>query len=239
MRKILFIIIATLSLCVILSCSKDEIHGYKASSALWFEGTVYERDGYDGAYVRKDSVEVSATQYPGKDEHIHNFKLFLIGKILSEPTEYKVVLIDSLSDESALKYVSIPEHPMFAAGETTDYFPVTIAIGQIPDGYVGNVAYRLEANQNFDEGYAQNQTIKLTINNVTTKPTWWKREITDAYLGEFSKEKYKAFIECTGRIDLEGLSPIEKRKICREFKQYVLDNNLKEADGTDMIIPIN
>lgn len=238
MKRLQFIIIALITICMISSCSKDEIHGYKASSALWFEGRVYERDGIQGSYVRKDSVEVSTTQYPGKDEYTHEFKMFLIGKVLTEPTEYKIVLIDSLSDESAIQYVSIPEHPMFAAGETTDYFPVTVAIGQIPEGYVGKVAYRLMPNENFDEGYAQNQTIKLTVNNVTTKPTWWKREITDAYLGPFSKEKYRAFVAYTGRTDLEGLTPLEKRKICREFKQYVLDNNLKEADGSDMIIPI-
>lgn len=236
MKKILFTsVMLALILCIGFSCKEQDIPEYNSRNALWFEKNAYNENN---ERIRLDTVEISSTFFPGQAEYTHSFKINLIGPLLTTPTEYRLMVVDTLSQVSALEYISMPEPPLFKDGVIADQLDVKIHVSKIPSGYRGYVTYTLVENENFREGYAANQTIKIWVNNIPTKPLWWSKTIEQVYLGSYSKEKYEAFILCTGLTSLDGYDSLEMRKICREFKKYVEDNGVTEADGSPMVIPI-
>lgn len=212
-----------------VACTEQEVPKFGPQNALWFDNYYWIAE--TNTYVYYNDVTVSATFYPGQTEYIQDFPLNLVGPKLAAPKRYDLVLVDSLSDADVGQYIEFPEVMEFKAGSFTDVLNVKVLIGEIPEGYTGQAVYTLVANENFAD-YATDNTIKITVNNVPTQPLWWDRKIEQAYLGEYSKEKFAAFVECTGLITLEGMSAMDMRKVCRKFKEYVREN------GLDMEVPI-
>lgn len=226
---------ALVLLCIGTSCKQEDIPTYNSRNALWFEKNGYNANNEQ---VRYDTVEISTTFFPGQTEYTHRFRVNLIGPLLTQPTAYRIAAIDTLSMESAKPYISMPEAPLFKPGAFADSLAVTILLDKIPENYRGYATYVLVENESFREGYSANQTIKIWVNNIPTKPLWWSKTIDQVYLGNYSREKYAAFILCTGLTSLEGFESLEMRKICRTFKKYVEEKGLTEADGSPMVIPI-
>lgn len=215
------------------SCTPQEPLTYEGRNALFFA----QQDS-DGNWQPIGETTVSSVFYPDVDEYTQNFQVNLIGNKFDRPTPYTLVVVDSLSDMDALEYVELPDPPTFGADVITDMLPIKVKTSLIPRGYSGKVAVVLVGDDIFREGYADMRGIVLVVNNVATKPSWWDKVIELSYLGEFSEAKVTAFIECTGLRSLEGMEPFELRKICREFKKYVEENDLTEADGSPMVVPI-
>lgn len=219
-----------------VGCKKQEVFTYNTKNALWFESRIYDKQADE--WLRLDTVMISATYFPGMVDYTHKFKINLIGTPLTQAKEYNLALVDSLSQNDALQYISVPTEAIFSANTVVDTLRVVIYINKIPQGYKGYVTYRLVPNESFMEGYAQNNFIKVWVNNVPTKPLWWTLTIEQSYLGKYSKKKFEEFIKFSGRLTLEGIDPFIQREICRGFKQYIADNNITEEDGSPMIIPI-
>lgn len=239
----LFISLALSSALQLTSCKIDDIEPYKSTEhALWVVKSV-KYDNHNNKWLRGDTVEISASFFPGVDTYKHPFKISLIGNILTSPREYKISLIDSLTDAEALKYVKFPDNIEFRAGVVSDSLYATFNLKNVPKDYRGRVVYELVNSEYFKVGYKDYTKIVIWINNIQTKPLWWKDEIISTFLGDYSVRKFEEFVRCTGVTSLEDVDSFTRRKICLEFKAYIIENKIMDIDeyGNEfpMVVPIN
>lgn len=241
--NVLFISLGIFCTLQLPSCKIDDIETYKSTdNALWFD---YWGDWDDEleSYIRFDTTEISATFFPGKDSYTHYFKINLIGSMLSEPKAYKIELVDSLSNKEALKYIKVPKIPLFGADVVSDSLAVVFQFTGIPEGFRGRLVYDMVESDFFRMGFKGYNRIIVWVNNIISKPLWWKAEITDVYLGKFSPKKFEEFVRHTGKTTLEGVDSFNRRKICLDFKKHVETSGLldKDENGNEfpMEIPIS
>jgi len=176
-------------------------------------------------YVRRDTVNLSLTHYVGVNEVRYPFKILLVGDLLTEDTEYKVVRVDSLSTAKE-GMVTLPDKLLFRKGVSADSLWVTIYKDKVEKNEEYCIAYQLVDNENFDAGYAGYTTVKVWFNNSVSKPLWWDEEIERVFLGKWSQEKFEALVLVTGILSFEGLSATEKRRYSLRLKEYIEDNDL-------------
>lgn len=225
----LFITLGLFSALQMTSCKVDDIPTYSATKgALWFEKTRY--DSIEWVYYTIDTIEISATFFPGIENYTHQFKVNLVGNILTSSLEYKLALIDSLTDIEALKYIQLEKNPTFKAGVVSDSVDVIFDFSKIPEGFRGRVTYELAESDFFHSGIQGYNKLVLWVNNIATVPLWWDDVIIDVYLGEYSETKFAEFVAYTGVTSLEKMDASERREVCLEFKKHITKNNIMDID---------
>lgn len=237
-RNLINIIISGLAVVTVFlfqSCDTREIESYDAGRALFFERwkqvTVAQRE-------RIDTVAYSFSHYVGKTELVHPFKINLIGGLLTEDTEYDVIVVDSLTTALPEQY-SLPEPPVFHKGQASDVLNVTLYKKPSLQEKEVYLTLRLVATGNFGLGYVTYSDVKIRFNDKKVKPIWWTEEVETAYLGIYSYKKLETIIAANeGFITFEGLSGTEKRKIALNTKIYIADKKITEVDGSAMLIPM-
>lgn len=217
------------------SCDHKEVESYNAEHFLFFERwkqiSANER-------ARIDTVGYSFSHYVGETELVHEFQVNLIGDLLTEDTEYSVVVVDSLTTASAEHY-SIPEHPLFRQGKATDVFPVTLYKHPSLKGKEVYLTLRLKADNNFGSGYVSYTDVRIRFNDMEVKPLWWSGEVETAYLGTYSFKKLETLIAANeGFTTMDGMSDTEKRKVALNAKAYIALHSITEEDGSPMLIPM-
>ena len=93
------------------SCDKRDVFSYEADRALFFER--WEQVGTN-KYVRLDTVQYSFSHYVGAEDLEHRFKVNLIGNLLEEDMEYRVIVVDSLTTATKDQYTI--KDPVFRKG---------------------------------------------------------------------------------------------------------------------------
>ena len=223
---ILCLIIAT------ISCSKEDVERFSSQRQLFFPN----ENG-------QDTVNISFSHYPGQNTVKVPFVLSLIGPTPSEDLEYKVSVVDSLTPAITGDY-ELPTSPIFRKERTSDTLWITLHKEKLEEkSYLLKI--QIEGNSNFIAGYHDKQQAQLRYNNIISCPLWWDEVIETEYLGIYSKEKYDAFILVTGEVSLENKEPWEKRELCLQLKKAIEasladddpNNDIKEANGSPMIIP--
>ena len=226
--------------CVLLmmalqSCDKQKVDTYDSEHALFFDR--WKRIS-DVKRERIDTVGYSFSHYVGETELVHDFKISLIGNILSEDTEYKVVVVDSLTTALPEQY-TLPKHPMFHEGQSTDVFSVVLHKTESLKDKEVYLTLRLVQNENFALGYVGYRDVKIRFNDKIVKPLWWTDDVVKGYLGEYSFEKFETIVLANeGFTTFDGLSGTEKRKIALNTKDYIALHGITEKDGSPMYIPI-
>lgn len=213
----------------ITSCSEAEMQVFESKHGIYFPISEKDKRGIDSAYV-------SFFQNPGKDRIIVPFKIMLIGDLLTEDTEYKLEVIDSLTTALPEEY-ALPEKMLFRKGRNADTLYVTVFNKDRLSDTDVRVAFNVVENENFRAGYYNMQKIKIRFDNIIGKPLWWDKSIELIYLGTFSVEKYQLFIRASGgEITAEGLEAWELRKICLYMKKLIEKEGITEEDGSPMEI---
>lgn len=212
------------------SCAKSDIPTYDSKNKLWF--TAKDKDE-----KVVDNIVKSFSHFPGAETLEVPFEINLIGRIPDQDMAYRVVVVDSLTTALASEYV-LPEIPVFRAGQVVDTLWVKLVKSPRMDALEVKLTLYVAENENFANGYYNRQSVVVAFNNITTRPDWWTQTIEKAYLGTYSKEKFDAFYFYTGLNTIEGLSSSELRSILLDFKAYIAEKNITEADGSPMIIPI-
>lgn len=218
------------------SCQKDEVEIYAGKHCLFFER--WQRLS-EVERVRIDTAAYTFADYFGQNEIVHPFTVKLIGDLLAEDTEYAVVVVDSLTTAAPDQY-TLPEHPVFRKGRATD--SLEVIMHRVPSLHDREVylTLRLTDNLNFKVGYVGYTEVKLRFNDIQGKPSWWTQEVEDVYLGAYSDKKLATiFAANPGFTTFVGLSVTEKRKVALNTRRYIKDNGITEADGTEMIIPMD
>lgn len=234
-KNIVNAVIACAVTLLLASCETREIETYASGRSLYFERwkqiSSVER-------VRIDTVAYSFSDYVDKTELVHDFKINLTGDTLAQNTEYKVIVVDSLTTAVPEQY-ALPDPPVFHRGQQSDLYRVTIFKTPSLRGKEVYLTLRLVETPDFAPGYATYREVKIRFNYMDVKPAWWTAEIRDAYLGEYSRKKLETVIAANeGFTTLEGLSDTEKRKIALKTKAYIAERGITEEDGSSMVIPM-
>lgn len=239
--KYRYITNALLACCLFLlalqfqSCDQREIETYDTGRTLFFERWK-ELSSTDR--IRIDTVGYSFSHYVGETELVHDFQIKLIGNLLKEDTEYRVIVVDSLTTALPEQY-SIPEHPMFHKGQSTDVLSVVLYKKPSLKDKEVFLVLRLVENENFGLGYVTYTDVRIRFNDMIVAPLWWKGEVEEAYLGTYSYKKYETIIAANeGFTTFEGLSDTERRKVALKTKEYIALHGITEVDGSPMIIPM-
>ena len=221
---------------LVQSCDTLDTETFGNENALYFERSVYNKA--ENVHVRVDTAQLSITHYPGMEQIEHPFRILLIGDTLPEAREYKLEIVDSLTNiEDGI--VTLPEKPLFREGVVTDSLRVTIHATKIPKDKEFYITFRLVANENFGVGYKGYTDVKLWVNNKQSKPSWWDNSIKEVYLGPWSSKKFETLVIATKGINsFEGLSATMKRVYALQLKDYIEKEGITEENGDPMIIPI-
>lgn len=224
---------ATLSLFS-QGCGKSDIEPYSSENKLWF--TQYAR-------VKGDLVDVSEqkrsfSHYPQSTETLDiPFQVNLMGDFLEEDRQYKAVVVDSLTtaDPSDYQFHSM----IFRAHQAVDTLWVRIfKTDHLKTDEVKLTLYLVE-NENFGPGYSDRLSVRLIFNNIPSKPEWWTKNIEESYLGPYTSEKFEAFYAFSGLLEIgSDVPPSVLRKMMHEFRAYIEKNDIREADGSPMTIPV-
>ena len=146
--------------------------------------------------------------------------------------------MDSLTTALPVQY-TLPEHPMFHEGQSTDVFSVVLRKTESLKDKEVYLTLRLVENENFALGYVGYRDVKIRFNDKIVKPLWWTDDVVKGYLGEYSFEKFETIVLANeGFTTFDGLSGTEKRKIALNTKDYIALHGITEKDGSPMYIPI-
>lgn len=215
-------------------CGKSDISPYTSSNKLWFE----EYQQVNGNYISVTKIKRSFSHYPKATQILDvPFQINLIGELLNEDREYKVVAVDSLTTAERSDYEILPT--LFHAHQTVDTLWVRILKNDHLTTDQVKVTLYLVDNEHFEQGFSNNLTIGLTFDNIPSKPDWWTKNIKESYLGPYTSEKFEAFYAFSGMLEIASdVPPSILRKLMHEFRAYIEENDIREADGSPMVIPV-
>ncbi len=232
----LLLIGLVLPLCI-QSCSTSETDVFGKERLLYFERQVKRPTDLSYEWVRVDTAVISVTHYPGEEKIEHPFRVVLIGDTLQEDAEYRVIVVDTLTNARE-GMVTYPEKLYFRKGMVMDSLWMTIHTGEVEKDKEFYITLRLIANENFGIGYRGYSDVRLRFNNKASQPEWWDNRVEEVYLGAWSEKKFETFVLATGLTSFEGMAAGEMRFYSLKVKEYVGANNVTEDDGTPMMIPI-
>ncbi len=188
--------------------------------------------------VLVDSVEISATHYPGVDELSYKFEVELRGLMLESNTPYIVEKIDTIIGDDISKYITLVD-PIFEKGAIKDSVEFNLNIKDLPAGLRGAVIYQIKENDMIKPYREDMSYFTIWFNNVISQPAWWDKEIEQVYLGVWTAKKFELLVTVTGEPNFNELSANERRANARMLRDYVEANSITEDDGTPMEIPVN
>lgn len=223
-----YIILSFIVLCL-FACSEDKIQPYHGEQYLYFSELMN---------TSEEAIEVSFYNYPLNDELTVEIGLGLVGNPLSAPTPYKVSVVSDKTTALPENY-KLPEKPEFKPGVANDKFELKLIKTDKLKKDV-TLMLKIEPNEYFTGTIVEHDTIKVIFNNVESKPLWWNKDVVKTYLGEYSREKYIALVQYGGEevVSFDKLNSGQKRQCALRLKDAIEKYNLKEADGSPMIVPI-
>lgn len=215
-------------------CGKSEIVSYTSINRLWFSDYLRIK----GDYIPVNDIKRSFSHYPKATQMLDvPFQINLIGALLDEDREYKVVAVDSLTTAAPSDYEILPM--LFHAHQTVDTLWVRIFKNDHLTTDQVKVTLYLVDNEHFEQGFSNNLSVRLTFDNIPSKPDWWTKNIEESYLGPYTSEKFEAFYAFSGLLEIASdVPPSVLRKMMHEFRAYIEENDIKEADGSPMVIPV-
>lgn len=210
--------------CSLFACQKDELEVYGEERFLFIPDSA----GMDTAFV-------SFKHHLGQDNYLVPFEVRLIGAASETDMGYTVAVVDSLTTAAADDYV-LPGECVFRAGRWKDTLWIKIVNTPHLSTETVKLTVTLVANEQVGVGFGTRLTASVTYNNMMSKPSWWDEDMDNLFLGPYSEAKYLAFYACTGLSDLTGLAYWRLRQLTLEFRDYIEEHQLKEANGEDMTV---
>ena len=223
-----FILLLFLS-CCLFSCSEDEIKPYHGDQYLYFSQLKGTED---------KSINVSFNNYPLDDELTVKIAMGLVGDPFSSPAPYKIGILTDKTTALAENY-SLPEAPSFKANSATDELEVKLIKTEHLTEDV-SLLLKIEPNDYFGGSILHYDTIRIVFNNVESQPLWWDKEVTNVYLGTYSRAKYRALVQYGGEeaLNFGELNASQRRRCALRLKDAIAEYGLKEENGKSMTVPI-
>jgi hypothetical protein len=189
-----------------------------------------------------DSTETSFFFYPGQTEVLYPVSVRSTGTSDKDET-YKIELVPEYTTAPAGTY-EIPENPVMRAGRAIDTCYIKLKMVDILNTQKVRLRIRVQDSENFLAGRTEYREAIIWFHNIIAKPAWWTANVTSYYLGVYSDEKYRLFLDVVG-VDLRGANDNQLRNYSLLFKKYLTDQKNKvppetvyEKDGNEMIVPV-
>lgn len=230
------------SLLVLSSCQKEGLTDYDQSLRYLYIPTIEDANLATLSFQHHLGVEDYEIQFPVK----------LVGQQLTEDQTYLIEVVndEKLTTAKPEDYTLLKEQ-VFHAGVFEDVVKLTLhKTDNLKDEKVLSLTIRLVPNENFDVGHYmgdplhkwtnESLTASVTFNDKISRPDWWNDRITKRFLGTYSDNKYRYFIESTGVSDLTDFSFTELRTLSLQFKADLVKHpEWKEEDGSPIIVVVN
>lgn len=219
-------IILSLTLLIFWACSENKIESYSSVRYLSFSKPEVA-----------DSVTfLSFTHYPGETEKTIALEVTLAGDLLTEELSY-IISIVADSTTADPKHYSVDSEQIFKADQVKDTLYVKLYRNGMEDKEA-TLFLRIVSNQNFEPGFRGYTDARIVFNDIATQPLWWDSDIETLFLGNWSARKYEELIKSSGLTDLSNMEYSYIRKVSLEFKEYIRENGITEADGSAMKLPV-
>lgn len=207
-------------------------------------------------YSGKDYIYFSLNS--GKDSVLYNFGLAgkedtdrlgleirAAGNVTDYARTYTVKVSDKSSAHHSVHYTIDNKNCIFRANRVVD--TLWIDLKNSPELKNGKVFLQLdlEENADFKLCFPQQNSSRIYLTDLITRPDWWDVWHETEGLGSYSEKKYRLFIKVTGVSDLSEstVQYPERREAMLKFKYYLLDEALKgnpipDEDGQPMKVEI-
>lgn len=190
MKKKLIYSMTVIFGALFFSCKENtDLFLYDQEKPTVYFGLKYAvNSGSINTAVGIDSLEFSFTSIDVEsDSHIIKVPVHISGNAsdTARPYGLQVVAEDTNLEK---EYYSILRSEI-GAGLFVDTLEVEIYKHEELQEVIKRLTLRLQANEYFDEGYVNNQQIKMDLSNVLLKPEWW--DTWESVFGPYSHEKYQ------------------------------------------------
>lgn len=182
---------------------------------------------------KQDSVISSFFFNPSLTEIDVPIVLQLAGLPLEEDEKFSISVVEEETTADPTNYSIQPEYT-FRAGLATDTITVKLLKSDLLNEGRVRLVLQVDGSDILQPGQSNLRKAKLIFSNLADKPDWWKDEIETVYLGEYSAEKYQAFIKAVGQenADLSEKESTEVWDLARKFKYWLRE---KEEAGTPVL----
>ena len=211
------------------ACTKEELPTFSEDRILHFD------------QASEYPYRFSFATTPGANSYSMKIPMTLIGIVADNDMEFALNVITTGENPSTLDTDLYKfESKVFSKGVYNDTLEVTLVNNSLLKTEK-LLSIEIITNQNFTAGPAENARVDIFVSNILSQPSWWDEDFTTAFLGNYSNDKYTAFIKATGVSDFADASVDEMIAYTREFVYYLrrLDEAgtpAYEADGITKII---
>lgn len=203
----------------VTACQRDDIKVYNSADYIQFEKSVV------------DSSLCTFLVSPNLSELRFPVAVDVVGLSTQQDREYKVEVMDELTNASAVNY-DLPERFVMKAGCVKDTMWITFKNSQELKVAPQRLAIRLVESEDFELGQIEHRGNIIIVSDVVTKPVWWGEIMEYYFLGTYSDKKYRLFIQETGILDLDPNDLNECRYYTLIFKNYLKQ---KKDEGTPVL----
>ena len=191
-------------LVAFVSCQNDDIDSFDTSSSYIYFDIPYLTDANgENTTSRSDSISYS---FALDDLDVTYTTLNVVVKTIGMATDYdrpyNIELINETTTATSAEWdQSILNNRSIKAGELTDTIHLVVQRSEELQEQWMQINLRILPNENFQIGYGNLQTVKVSFSDILSMPSWWPGWA--GQFGPFYREVYLKWIE----IYYEGADP--------------------------------
>lgn len=215
--------------CALVGCRREEIPTYADSTSERF--IYFSRS-------ESDSTDLSFYSYPGETSIKYPIAVQSSG-YSTQDAEFKISVMEEYTTAETSDY-ALPDKYIFRGGIERDTIYVRFNYSPKLDDEKIRLVIRLDSNENFSQGPSTNIVAVIWVHNNIVKPAWWTSSVSSYYLGPYTDEKYREFLNVV-KVDLTDADNSTIRNYALIFKQYLAARKaagdpVLEKDGTEMTV---
>lgn len=205
--------VVTILCCWLIGCSKDAIDEYGETNYLYLAN--------DSTSIEEVTpFEYSFAFHPGTDTDTIPVLVKLVGK-LSEQDRPVTLAVDASQTTALANDYELAAPMVLRAGRAVDTIGLVLHRSDRLKTQKFKIRLMLHSNEHFQLGPPANQYIDITFSDMIARPAWWNDIVDRNFLGPYSDNKYRLFIEAVGIADMTGLSETEQRAYAIIFRDFL------------------
>lgn len=178
------------ALSVMTSCNK-EIEGYSSDTNFVYFDMPYVLDQYGRETTEREEQMTYSFELDDASVTSHTFKIPVNASSIptGQDRRYKVEVIAEETTATAEDWdADCLNNTVIKAGSVFDTLYVKVNRTASLRSEWKTIAFRIVPNEEFEVGYANLLTAKVTFSDQVEEPSWWPN--WQRYFGEYSREKF-------------------------------------------------
>ena len=203
-----------LAVIIFVSCQKKDIDRFDTATDYIYFDIPYQLNKYgEQTDYRLDSLSYSfALDNLDVKDTVINVVVKIMGMPVDEDRAYTVELVrDETTATSEDWDAGILNNRFIPAGAITDTIRIRVQRNEILQDEWHQITLKVVPNENFQEGYADLQTVRVTFSDILAEPDWWST-FSRAF-GPFYREVYLEWINLYTLGSAPTLHPINNEPL--------------------------